>query len=89
MIIYLVMTNGTVLVAYGHRRHAEVHQRTVTGARVQEVEVLDKLAQTAFDDISVDEWDDDETPVEIPDTDITVTQPSTPRSKSKSKPPAG
>lgn len=89
MTIYLVKTNGTVLAAYKHRLSAETHQRTVTGATLEAIELLDTLSETAFDDISVDEWNDEETPVQIMPEDITQTQPSTPRAKAKSKPPSG
>lgn len=87
IIIFLVRTNGTVLAAYERKFDAEVHERAVTGAVIEEIELRSRVASTVYDDINVDEWNDEETPVEIQPNDVTQTRPSTPRAKAKSKPP--
>jgi hypothetical protein len=87
--VYIVIVpNGMLLAAYDNERHADMHARTVLGARVQPVVVNSDLPDAVRDDIASDDWDDNGvTPVQEPASDITKTQPSTPRSKAKSKPP--
>lgn len=87
MRVHLVRSEGLVLAIYASEVHAEVHARTVTGAYVQAQYVLTSLPVTVSDDAASDDWDDAPTPVQEPTTDITRTQPSTPRSKAKSEPP--
>jgi hypothetical protein len=78
-----------ILAAYETENHANIHARTVTGSRVLALQVQDKLPASVLDDIALDDWDDNgDTPVQEPESDITKTNPSSPRSKSKSKPPA-
>jgi hypothetical protein len=89
-IVYVVIIpNGMILAAYIHENHADIHARTVTGSRVIALTVQGKLPVSVLDDIASEEWDDNgSTPVQEPESDTTKTNPSTPRSKSKSKPPA-
>lgn len=89
MTIYVVIIpNGMILAVYDTENHADIHARTVTGSRVMALPVLDKLPTSVLDDIASDDWDDNgATPVQEPESDITQTNPSTPRSKAKSKPP--
>lgn len=79
-----------ILAAYVNEVHAETHARTVTGARVLPLSAHNQLLDSVTDDIASDDWDgdDDITPVMEPVSDTTKTQPSTPRAKSKRKPPA-
>jgi hypothetical protein len=87
--IYIVIVpNGMILAAYDSEVLADTHARTVLGARVQAVIVYNVLPTTVTDDLASDDWDDNgDTPVQEPESDITQTKPSTPRSKAKSKPP--
>lgn len=82
MYVFLVV-NSHILAAYAQVNHAETHARTVTGACVVPVEVFMKLPSTVADDVNSDDWEEAETPVEMPSTDISVTQPDTPRAKAK------
>lgn len=91
MTVYVVIIpNGMILAAYANEVHADTHVRTVTGSRVLPLVVHDQLLESVTDDIASDDWDgdDDLTPVQEPESDVTQTQPSSPRAKSKSKPPA-
>lgn len=65
-IVFLVMTNGTILAAYAHRRHAELHERTLTGCRILELPVLNGPAASVLDDIDVEVYDENS------DTDVTM-----------------
>lgn len=87
MQVFLVKTNGLILAAYELDTHAQIHARTVTGARVETVEVLSRLPATVTDDTASDDWEESMTPVQEPPSDITQTNPATPRAKAKSKPP--
>lgn len=89
MTVYVVIIpNGMILAAYVHEVHADTHARTVTGSRVLALTVHNKLLDSVSDDIASEDWDDNgDTPVQEPESDITQTNPSTPRAKSKSKPP--
>lgn len=87
MQVFLVKTNGLILAAYASEVHADIHARTVTGAHVEKHEVLTRIPNTVTDDAASDDWDETPTPVQEMPTDITVTRPSTPRAKAKSKPP--
>jgi len=87
MIHLVVIPNGMILAAYEHMRHAELHAQTVLGARVLSLPWLNDLPDTVRDDINSEDWDSEETPVQEPTSDITKTNPSTPRSKAKSRPP--
>lgn len=87
MTVYVVLIpNGMIMAAYIHEHHADMHARTVLGARVASLSVLNRLPPEVSDDIASDDWDNGDTPV-VPESDITETNPSTPRSKSKSKAP--
>jgi hypothetical protein len=90
MTIYVVIIpNGMILATYEHENHADIHARTVTGSRVLALQVLQGLPTAVLDDIASEDWDDNgNTPVQEPESDITKTNPSSPRSKAKSKPPA-
>jgi hypothetical protein len=84
----VVIPNGMILAAYATELHADIHARTVTGSRVLTLPVLHDLLETVRDDIASEDWDDNgDTPVQIPKEDVTKTDPGTPRSKAKSKPP--
>lgn len=80
--VHLVM-NGFVLAVYRDDRLAiaEAHARTVTGALVHTVDVLDRLPLSVSDDIMTD-WDDDVTPIS---RDASDTHPDTPRAKARRK----
>jgi hypothetical protein len=85
MQVFLVKTNGLILAAYATDTHAQIHARTVTGAQVHEVEVLNRIPATVMDDTMSDEWDDTPTVAFVAKTDITQTQPDTPRAKAARK----
>jgi hypothetical protein len=88
MTVVFAVANGTILALYSQRRHAEIHARTILGATVKELIVLNQLPPIILDDIASDDWDaESETPVQEPESDVTQTNPSTPRAKSKSTPP--
>lgn len=73
MTVYLVIIpNGIILAAYSTNPLAEEHARAALGARVLALEVRDCLPE------SLNVGDDSST---------TTTNPETPRSKAKSKPP--
>jgi hypothetical protein len=80
MVYVVLIPNGMILAAYSLERHADIHARTVTGSRVMVLTVLDHLPATVLDDIASDDWDNGETPVQEPESDITKTNPSSPRS---------
>jgi hypothetical protein len=88
-VVYVVIIpNGMILAAYIHESHADVHARTITGSRVLTLQIHDALIDSVTDDIASEHWDDNgNTPVQEPESDITKTNPSTPRSKARSKPP--
>lgn len=81
------MKNGLVLAVYASESNAHVHARTVTGAKVQAWDVLERLAPAVSDDIASDDWDEQPTPVREPPADVVETRPITPRAKAKSRPP--
>jgi hypothetical protein len=87
--IHIVMIpNGMILAAYATEHHADIHARTVTGSRVIKIEISEGLPDTVLGDVASDDWDDNgDTPVHVPERDVTKTDPGTPRSKAKSKPP--
>lgn len=85
MIYIVLVPDGMLLAAYHHERHAAAHARAVLGARVQSMVVHDNLLATAADDMASDDWDEEETPVQEPSSDITKTNPSTPSSKTKAR----
>ena len=88
MVYVVLIPNGMILAAYSSESHADIHARTVTGSRVMALTILDRLPPAVLDDIASDDWDDNgDTPVQEPASDITKTNPSSPRSKAKSKPP--
>lgn len=84
----VVIPNGMILAAYAMEHHASVHARTVTGSRVLSLPILHELPETVRDDLESEDWDDNgDTPVSIPKKDLTKTEPGTPRSRAKGKPP--
>jgi hypothetical protein len=86
--VYVVMIpNGMILATYNLESQAESHARTVLGARVQALTVSNQLDDAVLEDIASDDWDGSATPVLVPESDTLKTQPSTPRSKARSKPP--
>ena len=86
MVYVVLIPNGMILAVYSLESHADIHARTVTGSRVMALTVLNQLPTTVLDDIASDDWDEAETPVQKPESDM-KTSPSSPRSKAKSKPP--
>jgi hypothetical protein len=87
--IHIVMIpNGMILAVYATEHHADIHARTVTGSRVLTLPVLQDLLETVREDVASEDWDDNgDTPVQVPKGDTTKTDPGTPRSKAKSRPP--
>jgi hypothetical protein len=81
--VHLVM-NGFVLAVYRDDRRAiaEAHARTVTGAIVHTLDVLDRMPISVEDDIMSDDWDE-VTPINSEPGD---THPDTPRAKLRRKP---
>lgn len=59
------------LIAYVRDRPAEIHARSITGARVSECELRETLAPSVADDLYVSEiadFDDDDTSIsDVPD----------------------
>ena len=88
MIVYVVIIpNGMILAAYDTENHADIHARTILGARMQHLEVRSRLDSSVLDDLASEDWDDDnDTPVEEPEQDLRRTNPSTPTTKKKGRP---
>ena len=62
--VHLVRTNGTVLAVYSQGAVAHAHERTITGAKVEAHDVLDRLPDSVAEDAASDDWSDEETPVQ-------------------------
>lgn len=65
--VHLVITDGPMLVlgAYSRPSLADRHSRTITGASVLELEILDELPESVIDLLG-EEFEDGDTPVEDP-----------------------
>lgn len=67
-IIYIVVPKGTVVLgAYSSATAGEIHERSVTGAEVKTIELLDQVPYEITEDVymaEMEDFDEEVTPVD-------------------------